>query len=278
MTKIVYNKRHKSISKIEKGKIAMARPRKCRKVCHFPQSRGFFPDPPGEGGTIFLTVEEYETIRLIDGRGLSQEECGASMEIARTTVQAIYAQARKKLADALVESRPLEIQGGDYRLCQGGRRDCGGCFKQFYYQHYPKPKGENSMRLAIPYEEGQIFQHFGHTKRFKLYDVEEERITATQLVDAGDQGHGALAGVLHALHTDVLICGGIGAGAQAALEGAGIRFYAGVTGEADRAAEALLARTLAYDPAARCDHHGEHHHHHKDGRDCGGHHCCGPAD
>lgn len=108
----------------------MPRPRKCRKVCCMPETPEFVPVCGGQDRpAVILTVDEYEAIRLIDKQGFSQEECGAYMHIARTTVQQIYTLARKKLADALVEGRPLKIQGGDYQLCDG-REDycaCGGC-------------------------------------------------------------------------------------------------------------------------------------------------------
>lgn len=125
------------------------------------------------------------------------------------------------------------------------------------------------MRVAVTYENGQIFQHFGHTKQFKVYDVADGRIAASEVVDTAGSGHGALAGVLSALHVDALICGGIGGGAQAALAAAGIKLYAGVSGDADKAAEAFAAGNLEYDPNAMCDHHGEHHH----GGACGSHSC-----
>ena len=255
----------------------MPRPRKCRRVCHFPGTLDFGPlGAPAEGPPVTLTVEEYEALRLIDREGLSQEQCGASMGVARTTVQQLYASAREKVAAFLVEGRALRIEGGDYRLCRGGEDRCGGCFKQDYYQRYAKTKGEHTMRIAVTYEEGQVFQHFGHTRQFKLYDAEEGKVTASQVVDAGGSGHGALAGVLSALNADVLICGGIGGGAQAALAAAGIRLYGGVSGQADAAVAAFLAGELAYDPEVHCDHHGEGHHH---GGDCGsggcGHHSCG---
>lgn len=83
---------------------------------------------------ILLTVDEYEAIRLIDRRGMSQEQCAAFMQIARTTVQRIYETARKKLADFVVEGRPLRIEGGDFQLCNGSSTGCGcvDCFKQNY--------------------------------------------------------------------------------------------------------------------------------------------------
>ena len=89
------------------------------------------------------------------------------------------------------------------------------------------------MRIAVTYENGQIFQHFGHTKQMKVYDVEEGRITREQIADTAGGGHGALAGFLSGLGVDTLICGGIGGGAQEALAQAGIRLLGGVTGEAD---------------------------------------------
>ncbi len=110
----------------------MPRKKKCRKVCRLPEIREFFPMGKQEMlPVVVMTVEEYETIRLIDKQGFSQEECGNYMHIARTTVQQIYADARKKLADALVDGAPLRIEGGNYRLCSGEEEycACGGCLK-----------------------------------------------------------------------------------------------------------------------------------------------------
>ncbi|MDD6022769.1 MAG: DUF134 domain-containing protein [Oscillospiraceae bacterium] len=249
----------------------MPRPRKCRQVCHFPQTLAFSPEEQSQEKTpVILAVDEYEAIRLIDKEGLSQEQCGEYMQVARTTVQQIYASARRKLAEVLVEGLPLRIEGGDYQLCDGDNTACGrsGCYKQKLNQLYAKPKGETIMRIAVTYENGEIFQHFGRTEQFKVYDVENGQIVSSEVVGTNGKGHGALAGVLGALGADVLICGGIGGGAQMALAAAGIRLYAGVSGSADQAAEALAAGTLEYDPNARCDHHGEHH-----GETCGSHGC-----
>lgn len=253
----------------------MPRKVKCRKVCHYPQTLEFLPqNNDAEQEPIILTVDEYETIRLIDRRGMSQEQCAAFMQIARTTVQRIYETARKKLADFVVEGRPLRIEGGDFRLCNGSSTGCGcvDCFKQKLYEKY-KEKEEDIMRIAVTYANGEIFQHFGHTEEFKVYDVQDGKVVASEVVDTNGQGHGALAGVLTALKADVLICGGIGGGAQMALAAAGIKLYGGVSGSADAAVEALLAGTLDYNPAVKCSHHGEHGKGHTCGEHgCGGHH------
>ena len=110
----------------------MARPKKCRKVCSMPQNTCFGPEGcMNDKEIIVMTVDEYETIRLIDKEGFSQEECGEYMNVARTTVQQIYNNARKKLADALVNGQKLKIEGGEYRLCSGNEKvcKCGGCEK-----------------------------------------------------------------------------------------------------------------------------------------------------
>ena len=182
----------------------MPRKVKCRKVCHYPQTLEFLPqNNNAEQEPILLTVDEYEAIRLIDRRGMSQEQCAAFMQIARTTVQRIYETARKKLADFVVEGRSLRIEGGDFQLCNGSSTGCGcvDCFKQKLYEKY-KEKGEDIMRIAVTYENGEIFQHFGHTEEFKVYDVQDGKVVASEVVNTNGQGHGALAGVLTALKAD----------------------------------------------------------------------------
>ena len=125
------------------------------------------------------------------------------------------------------------------------------------------------MRVAVTYENGEIFQHFGHTEQFKIYDIEDGKIIASGVVDTNGSGHGALAGVLNALQVDALICGGIGGGAQMALAQAGIRLYGGVSGSADAAAQALAEGRLSFNPEVHCDHHD----HHGEGHTCGSHGC-----
>ena len=125
------------------------------------------------------------------------------------------------------------------------------------------------MTIAVTYENGNVFQHFGHTAQFKLFEAENGRILSSRIVDTNGSGHGALAGFLARHNVDVLICGGIGGGARVALEQAGIQLFGGVRGDADEAAENFVAGTLQFDPCARCSHHdhqgGDHH--------CGSHSC-----
>jgi predicted Fe-Mo cluster-binding NifX family protein len=127
------------------------------------------------------------------------------------------------------------------------------------------------MRIAVTYADGLIFQHFGHTQQFKVYEIENGTIISSEVVDTNGSGHGALAGVLSALNADVLICGGIGGGAQMALAQAGIALYGGCSGDADTAVADLLAGTLRFNPNVRCNHHD----HHGEGHSCGEHHCGG---
>ncbi len=103
----------------------MARKPKCRRVCRYPDTVGLTPVNCKENAVpVVLTVDEYEAIRLIDREGLSQEQCSCQLQVARTTAQKIYEQARRKLAEALVEGRPLRIEGGSYRICDGGETHC----------------------------------------------------------------------------------------------------------------------------------------------------------
>ena len=130
------------------------------------------------------------------------------------------------------------------------------------------------MRIAVTYQNEQIFQHFGHTEQFKIYTAENGKIISSEVIDTNGSGHGALAGILSSLGVDALICGGIGGGAQMALAQAGIKLYGGVSGSSDAAVEALLGGTLGFNPNVECNHHE----HHGEGHTCGdhgcGHNCC----
>ena len=171
----------------------MPRKQRCRCIGGYPDHWEFSPEEASDKEPVVMSLDEFETIRLLDYEGLTQENCAERMGVARTTVTAIYESARRKTAEALVDGKRLLIRGGNVRLNE--------------------------------------------------------------------------------------ICGGIGMGAQSALAEAGIKLYGGVSGSADAAAKALAEGKLAYDPNAKCDHHGHHHgeghdcgHHHGKGHECGHHH------
>ena len=124
------------------------------------------------------------------------------------------------------------------------------------------------MKIAVTYEDGQVFQHFGHTAQFKIYEAKDGKILSSQVVDTNGSGHGALAGFLKTHGADTLICGGIGGGARTALAEAGIELFPGASGSADAAVQSLLNGTLIFNPDTVCSHH-----HHGEGHDCGSHSC-----
>ncbi|MBO4383867.1 MAG: DUF134 domain-containing protein [Clostridia bacterium] len=242
----------------------MPRPIRCRKIGCLPVYRSFSPDDAEADETVSVTLDEFETMRLIDGEGLTQAECAERMNVSRTTVTAVYESARRTIADALINGKRLIVTGG---CCSYALPD---------EPENLNNKGENTMRIAVTFENGEVFQHFGHTESFKIYDVEDGKIVNEQIVPTDGTGHGALAGFLKASKVDALICGGIGMGARLALDEAEIAIYGGVTGPADEAAKALAENRLAFDPNVKCDHrehhhgdcHGEHHH-----GGCGHEHC-----
>lgn len=248
-----------------------------------PSCRSFGPgDTAPQTAPVTMTLDEFETVRLIDLEGLTQEQCAGRMSVARTTVQAIYNSARMKLAECLVNGRVLFIGGGDVFVCDGSASCCGCARRRAEGTDITAKKTAErteKMKIAATYDNGEVFQHFGHTEQFKLYEVEDGRSLSSDTVNTDGSGHGALASLLKGLGADALICGGIGAGARSALDEVGITVYGGVTGSADKAAQALAAGTLSFDPNASCSHHGEHHHgEHSCGDHGCGNHGCGGAD
>lgn len=243
----------------------MPRPQRCRRVCTEPQFLSFLPDGVKEPEEIVLSVDEYEVIRLVDFDKKSHEQCAMVMDISRTTVTEIYEKARYKIAECLVQGKQLNISGGNYKICPG-QESCFGqpCRKEKILID----KGEQIMRIAVTYENGEIFQHFGHTEQFKIYDIEDSKIVSSQVIGSDGLGHGALAGFLKTNDIEVLICGGIGGGAQTALANAGIKLYGGVSGNADTAVQTLLDGKLDYNPDVKCNHHE-----HEEGHSCGSHGC-----
>ncbi len=261
----------------------MPRPQRQRTVCFEPDYPCFSPEGTVPETAVILSVDEFEVLRLVDFMKKSHEEAAKQMKISRTTVTEIYQSARYKVADSLVNGKRLRITGGHYRLCGGQAEACTDpkCKKRRAYQKiadFPQ-KGTKNMRIAIPWENEEIFQHFGHSEAFKFYEVENNAVCSAKVVPTNGAGHGALADFLKENRADVLICGGIGGGAKEALTQAGIQIYGGAAGKADEAAAAFLAGTLSYDPNVHCTHHQEHAGEHScgghghSGHSCGGHTC-----
>lgn len=111
------------------------------------------------------------------------------------------------------------------------------------------------MKIAVTYDNGNVFQHFGHTQNFKIYEIEDGRILSSEVIDNGGFGHGSLAGYLKDKGVVALICGGIGGGARNMLNEAGIKVYPGAQGNADANVEAFVKGMLNYDPNTTCHHH-----------------------
>ena len=124
------------------------------------------------------------------------------------------------------------------------------------------------MRVAVTYDNGNVFEHFGRTEQFKVYDIEDGKVVNSEVVSTNGEGCGALAGVLNLAEVDTLICGGIGGGAVMALQEAGIQLYAGASGNTDEVVNSFLAGTLSASGEANCSHHDEAH---GEGHSCHGH-------
>lgn len=239
----------------------MARPNKNKKVCRLPVYPEFLTKGKEETeNRLILSVEEFETLRLLDYLGMTQEECARQMEVGRATVQTLYTEARKKVARFLVEGTDLLIEGGNYELCP--HKSCA---------RENEKKGVFQMKIAVTYQNEMVFQHFGHTEQFKIYTVEDGKIVSSEVVDTNGQGHGALAGFLKTYEVDTLICGGIGGGARNALAEAGIELFPGAAGNADEQVESFLNGKLSYDPNTHCSHHDHGHGHVCGNHGCGGH-------
>lgn len=166
----------------------MSRPKKNRRVCKLPGTNTFGPVAnnvgcPGRDSVIVMTIEEYETLRLIDLEKMTQQECSEQMQVARTTVQSIYEKAREKLSDSLVHGKYLQIQGGHFSLCQGDfpphcrRRCCPRLQISSVSPSNPKPEQKNnSMKIAIPVLEDKatVCASFGRAPFFALVDTDTD--------------------------------------------------------------------------------------------------------
>lgn len=224
----------------------MARPRKFRNVCDFPDNDRFGPlgRGAGEENIIIMPLDQYETIRLIDLEGLTQEECSDQMNIARTTVQRIYSDARKNLAESLVNGKVLKIEGGDYKLCNGKGRFCGrgNCNRrrQGRNRTFVKNKEEErkTMRISMPVNEKtiktELADSFGRAPYFLIYNVETKE---TDFVENKASSSPGGAGIIAAQtlvdsQADILISPRCGQNAADVLKAANIKLYKSLEGSA----------------------------------------------
>ena len=227
------------------------RPEKKRQVELVPEYTGFSPEGVCCSCRWYVTLatDELEVLRLLDYEGLDQKEAAERLGVARTTVANIASTAHRKVADALVNGKRLEIVEGPVSYAAAPSAD------------WMRKEG-STMRVAATYENGMIFPHFGRTTQFKLYDIKDNAVISSEVVGTNGVSHGALAGLLAQGGVDALICGGIGDGALNALSQMGITVYPGVAGPADAAVDGLLKGTLmqSADPTCGC--------HHEEGHSC----------
>lgn len=233
----------------------VTRTKKNRIVGSMPVEGEFFCKDCLGRGTVTLSLEEYEAVRLLDYEGLSQEEAAFRMGVARTTLTGIYSSARKKIASFLVRGERLSIDGGAYDLREKKER-----FGLAGLGDGEKGKKERKMIVAAAYENGDIFPHFGRTEYFKIYRIEDGKVASSEVLSTEGAGHSLIVGWLMEHKVDAVICGGVGGGEVGFLTKAGIRIIAGVSGSADKAVEALLKGELEGVSDPTCQHeegHGE---------------------
>ena len=241
----------------------MARPIQRRVIESIPEYKSFHTDGIPSGSEVVLSTDEFEVIRLIDKHRLSQEEAAKEMGVSRATIASIYQRAREKIALLIVDGRSLTIKGGAFVIKESN--------KESKTYNEINDKGDGIMRIAVTYDNGRIFQHFGRTEEFKVYDVEDGVIKSSTVINTNGQGHGALIGVLESIGADILICGGIGGGAQSGVAAMGIELYGGIDGEADEAVKAYLEGKLEQNSNANCNHHHHEESHNCSHGGCGGH-------
>ncbi len=251
--------------RIPGSKESMARPRKCRRVCSLPEVDRFGPLNGGfeAQGQLVMTVDEYETIRLIDLEGLTQEECAGQMRVARSTVQGIYMSARQKLAELLVFGNVLTIDGGDYRLCDGVDKPCGRACRwrrrgghgtsdtENKKETDTQRRQEKTMKIAIPVDsrglDARVSANFGRANGFLFYDTETK--AENYIENAARMARGG-AGI-QAAQTIVdqgavaLLTPRLGGNAADVLDEAGVKIYRSLEGTAQENVTAFAEGRLS---------------------------------
>ena len=243
----------------------MPRPEKQRRVCPLSKERRFNTD--GNAPALEIRADELEALRLCDLEELSQTEAATRMGVSRGTLQRLLYSAHRQVAFALVRGRSIHLDPPTESRCaqaDGCGRKCRFCRNQ----RKTTPKGGKNMIIAVTSANGEVFQHFGHTPEFTLYETKGDELLGPRVIPTGGSGHGALADILDALGAEVLICGGIGGGAQMALDEIGVKVVGGASGKVADVVAAFLKGELEVNPDFQC-----HHHDHDAGHKCGEHGC-----
>ena len=244
----------------------MPRPEKKRYICPLSDERRFSTD--GDAPALEIRADELEALRLCDLEEVSQQEAATRMGISRGTLQRLLYSAHRQIAFALVRGRSIHLDPPTGDRCEGKdmcRKKCRFCRNK----RKATTKGGKNMIIAVTSADGEVFQHFGHTPEFTLYETRGDALLGPRVVPTGENGHGALAGILDALGVEVLICGGIGGGAQMALDEIGVKVVGGASGKVADVVSAFLKGELEVDPDFQC------HHHDRDGDHKCGEHGCG---
>lgn len=222
----------------------MARPKKNRIVNAEPPYRCFGTLGRCDAAKIDMSVDEYETLILLDGEGLSQEEAAFRMGVSRTTITAIYHAARKKIAEFLIEGKRLSIGGGCYEV---------NAEKQIH--GIKEMKGFTTMKIAVSCQNEEIFPHFGQSPSFLFAEVKDGKIVSKTLEMTNGVSHRDLIPWLKNKKADAVIVGGIGEMAISLLQEAKIACYAGIEGKTEDALQDFLANKLRCidEPTCCCD-------------------------
>ncbi|MEG1980617.1 MAG: NifB/NifX family molybdenum-iron cluster-binding protein, partial [Victivallaceae bacterium] len=227
----------------------MARPIKERIICPQMQEYCFLSGKIAD--PLLIPVDELEALRLCDLEEKSQGEAADLMRISRGTLQRLLYAAHRKIAFALLNGNPIITQGNEKEM-ECGRQNCRFCSRKYKQRSI---QGVTTMKFAVTCEDGMVFQHFGHTPEFAVFTVENNQIVNKDILSCGESGHGALAGLLQQDGIELLICGGIGGGAQMALAEAGIKLIGGASGLVDEVAANFMADKLQVNPDFHCNHH-----------------------
>jgi len=245
----------------------MPRPEKKRYVCPLSVVRRF--DTDGDAPALEIRADELEALRLCDLEELSQLEAATRMGVSRGTLQRLLYSAHRQVAFALVRGRSIHLAPP----AESRRAEADGCGKKCRFcraRRKTTRTGGKNMIIAVTSENGEVFQHFGHTPEFTIFETKGEKLLGPRVISTGENGHGALAGLLDALGVEVLICGGIGGGAQMALDEIGVQVVGGASGKVDEVVCAFLKGELQVNPDFQC-----HHHDHGGDHKCGEHSCGG---